>query len=201
MEQTDNELIFSSIRGDADAFGVLMNRYMQAVYSFAYRLVHNPDSAQDITQETFIKVWKHRARFDMNHSFKTWLFTIARNTAYDALKKKSAIPFSQWSELKESSYESIRETEPVVIDETPLPDELADAQLQKELIEKAITQLPVPYQTVVLLRYDSDLTFEEIGVVLGAPLNTVKSQYRRAIVKLRSYLLDMAKPDATHPLI
>lgn len=202
MEQTDNELIHASIRGDADAFAVLMNRYMQAVYSFAYRLVRNPDGAQDVTQETFIKVWKHRARFDASHSFKTWLFTIARNTAYDALKKKSAIPFSQWEEYQETQqqYESPRAAESVIADQAPLPDELADARLQKEYIEKAIARLPLLYQTVVLLRYDSDLTFEEIGAVLDIPPNTAKSQYRRAVVKLRDYVSDLIQSNKnTHP--
>jgi RNA polymerase sigma-70 factor (ECF subfamily) len=182
MEKTDTQLVQEYLQGDLGAYTHLMNRYMEMIYSFVYRFVYDEMRAQDITQEVFIKVWRYMHKYDVAYSFKTWIFTIARRTALDELKKRKIFTFS---ELQEEDTNSFEET---LIDTTQLPDVYLDEKFAREHLQKAINQLPIQYKTVVLLRCDGELTFEEIGEVMKLPMNTVKSQYRRAIEKLRVYL-------------
>ena len=93
MDSTDEKLIEGSSEGDNAAFEKLLKRYLKSVYNFIYRLASDREVAEDLTQETFVKVWKNLRRFDQTKSFKVWIFTIAKNTAYDFLKKKKTIPF------------------------------------------------------------------------------------------------------------
>jgi len=94
MEKNETELISESLAGDEKAFEELLSPYLQPVYSFVLSLTHDVLMTEDVMQETCIKVWKHLNRFDAKRSFKTWIFAIAKNTAFDALKKKRDLPFS-----------------------------------------------------------------------------------------------------------
>ena len=128
----------------------------------------------------FKKQWKNIKKFDVTRAhFKTWLFTIARNTVTDYLRKKKMTVFSDL-DTEESNFSDM------VIDEEPLPsvviEKLEDAQLLNTLLSK----LPSVYQAVLTLYYQEDMTFKEIGDVLGKPLNTVKSHHRRALAQLRA---------------
>src|SRR3989344_2340755 len=91
---TDEKLVQMYLRGGEKALEELVRRYLPLIYSFSRRYSGNTDNASDIVQEVFIKAWKNLKIFDQNKSFKTWIFTIAKNTALDWLKKKNAVPFS-----------------------------------------------------------------------------------------------------------
>lgn len=94
MEPSDEELIEAYIKGQEEAFSVLVRRYVSYVYSFSVRLVQDESEAEDITQETFLKVWKHIKKYSKECArFKTWLTRILRNTAIDFLRKKSQFFF------------------------------------------------------------------------------------------------------------
>ncbi len=92
---SDQKLIANYLAGDEKSLEILINRYLRPIYSFVYRHVGNGEVAEDITQEVFVKVWRNLKKFDQNKSFKTWIFTIAKNTSFDFFKKKKAIPFSE----------------------------------------------------------------------------------------------------------
>src|SRR5580698_6338138 len=94
----DAALVAAFMKGDGDSFAALVDRYMPMVYKFTYRYVGNADMANDIVQDVFIKVWKNIHKFDQKKNFKTWLLTIAKNTALDAVKKKKAVLFSRIEE-------------------------------------------------------------------------------------------------------
>jgi len=94
----DTRLVAAFIKGDGDSFAALVDRHMPMVYKFTYRYVGNADAANDIVQDVFIKVWKNIKKFDPEKNFKTWLLTIAKNTALDSIKKKKAILFSKIEE-------------------------------------------------------------------------------------------------------
>ncbi len=181
-ENTDQELIDLHLKGDQKAFNLLVKRYSKNIYNFAVKL-NNKNNAEDIVQEIFIKVWQKIKSFDQNKSsFKTWLFTIARNTIIDFSRKKKFLLFSDFFQKDEDTlYENIP-------DEQILPDEalqkLQDFQILKEIIDK----LKPKYKEVVILHYQEDLTFEEISKILKKPLNTVKSQNRRALEQIRNLL-------------
>lgn len=179
---TDSELVEHHLGGDPDAFQALLSRYTGPLYRFVLRLCGDAALAEDLVQESFIKAWKNLPSFETQRSFKSWIFTIARNTAFDALKKKKAIPFSvldEQSAMEDSFQDHIE-------DDRPLPPELLEHKDRALLIEKALQELPVQTRTILLLHEAEDLTFQEIAETVQEPLNTVKSRYRRALPTLRA---------------
>jgi RNA polymerase sigma-70 factor (ECF subfamily) len=188
MDRTDAQLIDAYIEGDEKAFEELVARYLKIIYGFVYRLTRNESETEDISQETFVKVWKNISKYNSGQSFKTWIFSIARNTAIDWFRKKKPLFFSTLAGNGEEA--SFEET---ISDPLPLPDELFE---QKELgarIEKALAQVPFNYRTILVLHLNEGLTFEEIAKVEGRPMNTVKSLYHRGLLVLRQLLTDAPK--------
>ena len=191
-ESTDEEIILSYKNGEREAFKKLIGRYTGPLYNFVARLAGKND-APDITQEIFIKVWKNLNRFDENKaSFKTWIFTIAKNTTTDFLRKKKSLLFS---DLDKPARQDLADNDSFaenIPDEDLLPDETLQKLEEKTADEKFLNDLlaklrPV-YQEILSLHYQEEMTFSEIGEILGQPLNTVKSYHQRAIILLRKML-------------
>ena len=181
----DEEIILSYKNGNEEAFKILINKYTSPLYNFTARL-SNKNDAMDIVQETFIKIWKNIKYFDPSKaSFKTWIFTIARNSTTDFLRKKRSLLFSDMEKDGDENVTSFAEN-------IPSEDLLPDAALQKlqdsEFLDKVLGKLRLDYREVLVLHYQEEMTFEEIGDVLNKPLNTVKSQHRRALIELRKIL-------------
>ncbi|MDE2031351.1 MAG: RNA polymerase sigma factor [Patescibacteria group bacterium] len=183
MNTTDEELVQNTILGIKGSFDELVHRYTTLIYNFAYRLTGDISYAEDITQETFIKVWKNIHKYNSGYTFKTWIFTIARNTATDFLRKRKLILFSNLDTPDDNtSFESNIE------DKEALPEESLIKLEDAEYLNKVLEQLPKNYQSVLVLHYQNDLTFEEIGKIMDKPPNTVKSWHRRSLMKLREIL-------------
>ncbi len=185
MTQVDNDegLILSYKDGDQEALKSLIEKYTSPVYNFVARLAGR-GNAEDITQETFIKVWKNLSKFDVaKASFKTWIFTIAKNTALDFLRKKKILNFSDLEnndpELNEASFADN------IPDERILPSEALQKLQDAEFLNSILEILPATHRAVLVLHYQEEMTFDEIGKVLGKSINTVKSQHRRALEVLR----------------
>lgn len=185
---SDEEIIVLYKNGDKEAFKVLINRYTTPLYNFTTRLT-NKNDASDIVQEIFIKTWKNIKRFNpLKASFKTWIFTIARNTTTDFLRKKKSLLFS---DLDNSARQGLDENETFsenILDENLLPDEAMQKLQESEFLNDILKKLRLDYQEILILHYQEEMTFEEIGKILNKPLNTVKSQHQRAIVELRKIL-------------
>ena len=96
MDFEDKKIIEEFLKGDESSFNLLVNKYLKPVYNFLFQLVGDRAATDDIAQDTFVKAWKSIKKFDIDRSFKTWIFTIAKNTAYDYFKKKKTIPFSSF---------------------------------------------------------------------------------------------------------
>lgn len=182
MNPDDAQLVKETILGKQGSFDELVHRYTHPIYNFSYRLTGNTQTAEDITQETFIKVWKNINRYNSNHSFKSWIFTIARNTITDHLRKKKTIPFSNLSSHEEFAFEDS------LPDEEILPPDIFAKIEDRKLLEKLLEKVPEEYKTVLILHYQEGLTFEEIGTILKKPSNTVKSWHRRSLIKLRELI-------------
>jgi RNA polymerase sigma-70 factor, ECF subfamily len=185
-ERTDAELIRAYADGDEGAFETLVLRYVGPIYRFSFRLVRDAHNAEDLTQETFIKVWKNLSRFDPSKSFKAWIFAIARNTAIDAIRKKDPITFSAM-ERDDDGAESGR-LQIDVEDPRPLPDEIAARAEDAGIIDAMLDTLPPKQRSVILLHDGEELTFQEIADAAKEPLNTVKSRYRRGVEALKNKL-------------
>jgi RNA polymerase sigma-70 factor (ECF subfamily) len=169
--------------GDARAFEVLVRRHRTIVFSFLVRLTGDRGRAEDLCQETFLKVVKASAGWEERARFTTWLFAIARNLAVD--------------ESRRQAFRRTEPLEPVRPDERPRaeaaaedlpPDQAADAALIRPRLEAALQALPPEQREVFLLREYSGLKFAEIAEVTGTPENTVKSRMRYALEALRAEL-------------
>jgi RNA polymerase sigma-70 factor (ECF subfamily) len=185
VSNTDEELIIEYQTGSPEAFKKLVEKYTSLIYNFTAHLA-GKENATDITQETFIKVWKNINKFDAQKAnFKTWLFTIARNTATDFLRKKKNIFFS---DMEISSDEDLNSFSESIPDENLLPDEALQKLQDAEFLNTLISKLSLDHKTVLILYYTEDMTFSQIGEVLNKPTNTIKSQHRRAILELRKMI-------------
>ena len=177
---TDKDLVDKFLKGDNLALKELVDKYTNVLYGFIRRFGFSEDDTVDLLQDIFIKVWKYAQKFDaLKSSFKTWLFTIARNTIYDNLRKKKRE--ADVKVFDNNNDDTVSEFKDESQDVLAILNKIEDKKLLNYLIDK----LSVDYKTVVLLHLEEDLTFKEIGEVLDKPLDTVKSQYRRALVRLK----------------
>lgn len=181
----DAQLVVAYRGGDERSFELLVRRHLPSIHRFLVRMTFDPAVAEDLTQETFLKAWRYLDRFDTAKPFTTWLYTIAKNTLLDFLKKKRAVPFSQL-DSPEDTDQPFDET---LEDQESLPSVLAErAELGKELSE-LLARLPEAQRLAVVLHETEELTFREIAEVTGDPLDTVKSRYRRGMLAMRKELL------------
>jgi len=179
MEKSDKQLLTEFLAGSDASFEQLVQRYLKPIYNFLYQFTKDKDTLDDLTQETFVKAWKNLEKFDRKKNFKTWLYTIAKNTAYDYLKKKKTVPFSFFeNEAGNNHLENIPE-------ENPLPDEIVFRKDLEKDLEKKLQALPDNYRILLMMRYKDDFSLQEIAEILNLPYNTVKSQHARALVNLK----------------
>jgi RNA polymerase sigma-70 factor (ECF subfamily) len=179
----DEELVLRYIQGDNPAFVEIVNRYLKPIYNFSFRLCGNAKDAEEITQETFVKVWKHIEKFRQKEKFKTWIYTICRNTTIDWMRKKKSVLFSQFDNDDGGNF-----LEDTLIDTEILPDEEFIRSENKKVVEDLFEKLPPNYREVLTLYYHEELDFTEIGQILQKSVNTVKSQHRRGLILLRKIL-------------
>jgi len=182
---SDEKLIESYFKGDEKSLEILIRRYLKPIYNFIFSFVGGREEAEDITQEAFVKMWRHLKKFNSNKSFKTWLFQIAKNTAIDWLRKKKAIPISQFD--NEEGENVIMET---LTDPEPLPSKILEQKDLAEELAQAMEELSAKNRLVLSLYYNDHFTLQEIAEVLEEPLNTIKSRHRRALIMLRKILAD-----------
>ena len=128
-------------------------------------------------------IWKNLKKYRKEENFRTWIFSIARNAAIDFLRKKKSIIFSDLEN------ESGIPAEEIFENSEPLPDEIISFAEDKKILDKLMNKLPLFYREVLFLYYNNNFTFDEIGKIMNKPLNTVKSQHRRALIELKRLLL------------
>lgn len=180
MNYTDEQLVKDFLTGDEKSLELLVNKYLKPLYNFTYQLTRNKEASEDIVQDVFVKVWKNMSKFDTKKKFSTWIFAIAKNTAYDFLKKKKTIPFSAFAgEDGNNILECIE-------DETILrSQELMQNMDNVKDVQKFVASLPAKVQIILSLYHDQGFSLKEIAEILSSSPNTIKSKYRRAILWLR----------------
>ena len=179
MNKTDEQLVVEYFSDMPEAFDQLVSRYLKLIYNFLYSMSKDREAADELTQETFLKVWKNLKKFQVDKNFKVWIYAIARNVLIDWFRKKKNINFSQLDFSEDNLFEE------TLIDTEPLPPELFERQEIVEELNGALTEISPDYRMIILLHDKEDLTFEEIAEITKKPMNTVKSQYRRGILALR----------------
>ncbi|MDY3979061.1 MAG: sigma-70 family RNA polymerase sigma factor [Tidjanibacter sp.] len=178
----DAQLVELSLGGDSIAFETLFNRYQSGIRNLCIQRTGNDDDADDLMQETFVKVFMNLDRYDPKYTFGQWIYTIARNTFIDYVRRRRddlSIDFQP------ASSPSIT---PVATDETP-EESIINAQHRMQ-IEQFLSQMPDNYRRLVELRFFKEYSYEEIADELNLPLGTVKTQIHRAREKLCKFITD-----------
>ncbi|MGP6157209.1 MAG: RNA polymerase sigma factor [Vulcanimicrobiaceae bacterium] len=176
-EVADAVLVDAAQTGSAEAFGLLVDRYRATVVRLAYRLTRDPDEAKDIAQDAFLRAFRRIDEFRPDRPFSRWLFVIARNASFDALRRRR----------RAAAFASTE------VEETPSqlgPEELALRNDEAERVHAALETLPEHYREVLELYYVSDLRYREIAEQLSIPLGTVKTYISRAKRRLREELVN-----------
>jgi len=174
----DSELVIRFLDGEERAFNELVERYNGRLLNFVYRTTGDRQRAEDLVQETFIRVYRHIHRFDTNRKFSTWIYTIASNLAKNELRNRSRNPLVLFQTIKKNWEADERPLE--WEDNTYRPDDLFRKRHLKQLVDEAVTHLPDHHRTVFVLREMEGKTYEEIAEITGCNLGTVKSRLNRA---------------------
>jgi len=174
----DSDVVRSFLDGDERAFGELVRRYDSRLLNFVFRTVGDRERAQDLVQETFVRVYRHMHRFDQSKKFSTWIYTIAGNLAKNELRNRSRNPLVLFQTIRKNWEADHRPLE--WEDSTFRPDDLFRKRHLKELVEKAVAELPEHHRIVFVLRELEGKTYEEIAEITNCNLGTVKSRLNRA---------------------
>ena len=186
LKQQDIELIRQAKTGDHKAYDQIIKNYQHAVFNLIYRMIHNKKEAEDLTQETFIKVFHSLPVFNEEYAFTTWLYKIATNNCIDFFRKRKLQTYSIDKPIEYKNSEIHYE----------LPDPEMDAEKniitleQSKIIRRAIESLPRKYLRVIQLRHQEEKSYEEIAAILRLPLGTVKARIFRAREILNKALKD-----------
>jgi RNA polymerase sigma-70 factor (ECF subfamily) len=185
LKGNDEQLVANYLKGDEKSLEVLIQQYLKPIFSFIYRYIGDIQEAEDITQEVFVRMWRNIRKFDKQKSFKTWIFSIAKNASIDFLKKKKAIPFSEFENEKGENV--FVET---LADSAPLPNELFERADITQKLTLMMEKLSPKYRLVLFLRYNDHFTFREIAEISGESINTIKTRHRRGVAILKKLLQD-----------
>ncbi|HEY0150637.1 MAG TPA: sigma-70 family RNA polymerase sigma factor [Longimicrobium sp.] len=174
----DSGVVAAFLDGEKRAFAELVERYQTRLLNFVYRTTGDRERAEDLVQETFIRVYRHLHRFDQSKKFSTWVYTIASNLAKNELRNRSRNPLVLFQTIKKNWDADSRPLE--WEDNTYRPDDLFRKRHLKSMVENTVDQLPEHHRTVFILREMEGKTYEEIADITGANLGTVKSRLNRA---------------------
>ena len=179
---SDEQLIAKFQLGDLQAFDILVRRYKDQLLNFVYRFVGNRSDAEDIVQETFLRVYKNKHMYKEIAKFSTWVYTIAGNLAKTELRRRKRHKIFSVSNFvnEERDYD--------IPDREHSPEKKVDSAIQEEIIQKAIEKLPAKFKEVIILRDIQGFAYEEISQILNIPLGTVKSRVNRGRLKLQEDL-------------
>ena len=179
----DGELVQTAVAGREASFEELVRRYQRPIAAYVYRMVGDYDSALDLTQEVFIKVYNSLARYRSEFKFSTWIYKIAHNAAIDHLRRhavrEQALTGSVDGERREVAIESRR----------PTPEQESERRERRSEIESVVQLLQASYRELIVLRHSHDLSYDEIAEVTGLPLGTVKNRLFRAREAMRDLLV------------
>ena len=178
---TDEELVHRAQKDDERAFGELVTRYESKVYSLAMKMLRNPEDAEDVLQETFLRAYRGIKNFKGNSTFSTWIYRITANSALMKLRKKQLPQVS----IEDSDE---RETPISIADWAPGPVEQLLNQEMQRVMDEAIETLPPEFRQVFILRDVEELSNADVAEILDLSVAAVKSRLHRARLKVRNRL-------------
>jgi RNA polymerase sigma-70 factor (ECF subfamily) len=181
---SDRELVAIAVTGFDGSFEELVRRYQRPISAYVYRMVGNYESALDLTQEIFIKVYNSLKRYRSEFKFSTWIYKIAHNAAVDHLRRSSTREQSLVAGTEGDTFD-------LPIESASLTPEQESEQRERRVeIEAVVRSLPANYRELIILRHSQDLSYEEIVEVTNLPLGTVKNRLFRAREMMRQQFVD-----------
>jgi RNA polymerase sigma-70 factor (ECF subfamily) len=178
IEDDEDRLIaVQVVSGQKELFRLLVKRYEKAVFGMGMSFFRNADDASDFTQEVFLKIFRNLSQFEGRSRFSTWLYKIAYNTAINAVTRKK-------------DYHSLAEDDIIPDNDTPERKLLRD--LARDAVSEAVRELPERFRVCIDLFFFYDRSYQEIEMITGYPVNTIKSHVDRAKKLLRNKLAGYA---------
>jgi RNA polymerase sigma-70 factor (ECF subfamily) len=178
MSSPADEAVARLRRGDPSAVAAILGQYQFRLYRFLLRMVREPATAEDLFQQTWVRVMEKISTYNVRHRFDGWLFSIARNLAIDHLRRKTGFSLDAVEEGGEAPVARLQ-----AAGADPL-DQVLDFE-RGSMVAAAMEELPAIHREVLTLRFEEDMRLEEIAQVAGIPLSTVKSRLHRALEGLR----------------
>ena len=185
----DEALMLRYQQGDRAAFAALVRRHQSPLFNFALRQVRTPELAQDIVQETFVRVVQKATDFKHEARFTTWVYTITRNLCIDHLRKCALRKHPSLDESRGEEGEGPTLGEQTADPRASVEREATGTELKTRIL-RAVDKLPDDQREVFLMREVSNLPFKEIADITGVPENTVKSRMRYALERLQEALAE-----------
>ncbi len=184
MAPSDERLVYEVLKGNLSAFEELVHRYERQVFTIAYRMTNQREEAEDIAQEVFINVYRKLYQFDTSRSFAPWIQKIAVNTCITRLRKKKKV-------ITVSFDDNINNRSSVGLNiDYGDPSVVYDRQQLREDISEALLELPETYRAMLILRYQLEMSNQEIAESLGITRENVEVKMHRARKSLRRVLLE-----------
>jgi len=168
-------------RGDLDALTALVTRYQNRLYRYLLRLVRQPADAEDLFQQTWVRVAERIGKYDPQRNFDAWLFSVARNLAIDHLRR---VRTESLDEPVAGEIDGEAKVARLVSHDRPALDGILERE-RAGRIGMLLGELPVSYREVLTLRFEEEMKLEEIAEVLDMPISTVKTQLRRSLLRMR----------------
>lgn len=185
MSKSERWLVEESRKGNVEAFEELIKDYKRIAYNIALRVLRNVEDAEDASQEAFIKIFKSISNFNMESTFKVWMYRIVVNTSIDYKRRKNVYNISLDETLDLGSG---REIQREIADNSNNPDAQIEKYYSVHLVNGAINKLEDDFKTIIILRDINGLTYNEISEILSCNLGTVKSRLSRARKSLKEIL-------------
>ena len=181
---TDEQLLQEHRRGRSERFELLVRRYSQELFRFAYRLLGSPAAAEDIVQETFLQVHLSMERFDVSRRFRPWVFTIAANKARDYLRSQKRRPEVPLDAVADRSSDGSASFSDLLSGRSVGPAVALEREERSSRVRQLVEQLPLHLKEVLVLGYYHGFAYKEMANVLDVPIGTIKSRLHSAVAKM-----------------
>lgn len=182
MKESDDELVIRFKNGDLSAFDLIVQRYRKPLINFVFRFLYDRESAEDLTQEVFIRVYKNIKRYRSDVAgFRTWIYRIAVNLCKNEIRNRSrrSRTLANFDEIGgDAQITNIQ-------DASLEPDRKLEEKEMQEILAKAISSLPEKYKTVIILCDIENMTYNEIARIIKRPIGTVRSRINRGRLMLK----------------
>ncbi len=185
-KMTDEQLIDRVRQGHSDAYRVLVERHKSYIYTLVYRMVPHKETAEDLTQEVFVKLFRSLAHFRGDAKFTTWLYRMTTNLVTDFRRSQKRKPYEALLDKMKGWFTDAREQ----------PEEMAMLKDEQERMQALLSELPDKYRLIMYLFHYKQLSYQEMSEVTGLPMKTLETRLYRGKAMLKEKWLEVNADDS-----